>query len=155
LGKKIKFHGVIDRVDVDEERKQIVIYDYKSGQTKNVVTEINDGLHVQLPLYYEAVKNIFKDYNVAGAFLISLKNNSREHGIAKKAFNTKLFLITSSRSKSLLDGEDFDAIVDKAMNVTKEYIKEMYNGVFPANPKDCRASCGWRDICRYEYRKLT
>ena len=56
-GTKMKFTGVIDRVDCyeDEENLYLKIIDYKSGNMQFDFTKILNGLQVQLVVYMNAI----------------------------------------------------------------------------------------------------
>ena len=58
----IEISGKIDRIDISEVngKKVGIIIDYKYGQTEFKLTDLEDGLDLQLPIYILALKDAFK-----------------------------------------------------------------------------------------------
>jgi RecB family exonuclease len=55
-GRKVRLHGVIDRVDRDE-RGQLRVLDYKTGSSGLNPRDLIDGRRLQLPLYALAARD--------------------------------------------------------------------------------------------------
>ena len=54
FGRSVRFRGTIDRVDLNPDRKEYRIVDYKSGDKKVNYASLYYGLSVQLPAYLHA-----------------------------------------------------------------------------------------------------
>ena len=69
---KITFKGVIDKINYHEENGKInaIIIDYKTGNVKSTLDNINYGLNMQLPTYiYLVQKGLGNEYQVNGFYL--------------------------------------------------------------------------------------
>ncbi|KKL91438.1 hypothetical protein LCGC14_1894690, partial [marine sediment metagenome] len=88
----IEISGKIDRVDVSEVNgeKVGIIIDYKYGQTEFRLTELEEGLDLQLPIYILALRDLFGVVPVAAEFY-ALKT-SRKTGIYNRELIDKLKL---------------------------------------------------------------
>lgn len=65
---KIKFKGIIDKINYDE--KNTIIIDYKTGTINQTLDNINYGLNMQLPTYlYLIKKGLGEKYQVNGFYL--------------------------------------------------------------------------------------
>ena len=75
-GREISLSGKIDRVDtveLDDGRKAVLIYDYKSSDKEVHGEALNAGLQIQLPIYLVAVKQGMPDHILAGALYQPVK----------------------------------------------------------------------------------
>ena len=117
----IKFMGKIDRIDISNDGKRVLVFDYKTGSAdpyKGLDDDLIDrGRHLQLGVYSLAARALFRD--------------------ATSAFATYWF--TSSRGK-------IQFAPATSFNITNESIAERFregvtsivdginSGLFPANP---------------------
>ena len=74
----INFLGFVDKIKYLEKdnKMYIAIIDYKTGELKTDLDNINYGLHLQLPVYiYLTKKGLKKDVYVSGFYLQKILNN--------------------------------------------------------------------------------
>ena len=125
--------------------------DYKTGNsaTTRFQDKLLNGLSLQLPIYITAVqKLLLQDYTPIGGMLISTKLGERKQGLLDSQFNKTHFLMRKG-SKALLETEDMKQTIEATMKMIKNYVEKIRSGYFSAEPKDCKASCDYKDICRY------
>jgi ATP-dependent helicase/DNAse subunit B len=169
--KEIKIYGKIDRIDVGEKGRFIVI-DYKSGQgaMKIKAANIVDGLSLQLPVYIAAAKQLLQNrsyYSVPAAgmyYQVQDADNcqtkfvltNRESGRDLPGINVS---DKEKRKDDNLENElTFSEIIDNTLNHISIYIEKMGGGNFQhtASPKDpkCASYCSFKRICRKDTGKL-
>lgn len=147
----IHLGGRIDRIDCDDASKNFLVLDYKTGSsaTTKFQDKLLNGLSLQLPIYITAVqKLLLKDYTPIGGMLISAKSGERKQGLLDNQFNKTHFLMRKG-SKALLETEDLEQTIKATMEMIKNYVEKIRSGYFSAEPKDCKAKCDYKDICRY------
>lgn len=71
----INFTGIVDKISTLDN--YILITDYKTGAADANLENIDDGLHLQLPVYIYLIKNEFKDSKIVGFYLQKLINTKQ------------------------------------------------------------------------------
>jgi len=86
---KVTFMGVIDKMIHDEDKKYLVIVDYKTGFLHTNLFNMKYGIGMQLPIYLYLAKNDddFKNARVIGFYLQKIINNG---SLEKKKDSLKL-----------------------------------------------------------------
>ncbi|MDP6923609.1 MAG: PD-(D/E)XK nuclease family protein [Candidatus Scalindua sp.] len=160
-GKKggIEISGKIDRVDISEVdgEKIGLIIDYKYGQTEFKLTDLEEGLDLQLPIYLLALREVFNIIPVSAEFY-ALKS-SKKTGIYNKELIDNLSLNIKPMKKSLsVDSKEFNKILKEAENHILKYSKEISNGrieLAPANIDFCgEGNCDFANVCRIDKWRL-
>ena len=74
---EIKFTGFIDKIKIlkEEDITYVSIIDYKTGNVDTSLSNINDGLNMQLPVYLYLIKKEDNNVKVSGFYLQKLLNN--------------------------------------------------------------------------------
>ena len=75
---EITFMGIVDKIKYTKNQDYIIaaIIDYKTGNIKNTLDNINYGLNLQLPVYIYLVKNKeFSNLKIAGFYLQHILQN--------------------------------------------------------------------------------
>ncbi|MFH1654049.1 MAG: PD-(D/E)XK nuclease family protein [Pseudomonadota bacterium] len=140
--------GQIDRIDLTEDGARFMIVDYKSGKVESVMKKIEDGKHLQLPIYIRAANLLFYRNALAlGGVLASVILSEKKHGILLKNYNGIHYDI-STRSKTLTKDEDFERIIDNAFEHAGGYINKIREGEFVPNGADCPIYCKYEEVCR-------
>lgn len=71
-GRTVRFRGQIDRVDISDDGKRVVVYDYKSGSnfaySKLDSDPVKKGTKLQLPLYSKAVAQKYPDADIFASY---------------------------------------------------------------------------------------
>ncbi len=155
----IEISGKIDRVDVSEvngEKVGIVI-DYKYGQTEFRLTELEEGLDLQLPIYILALRDVFRVVPVAAEFY-ALKT-SKKTGIYNRELIDKLKLNIKPARKSLsVDNKEFNKLLKDAESHILKFSREIRKGrieLDPANIDFCgEGNCDFANVCRIDKWRL-
>ncbi|MBC8548451.1 MAG: exodeoxyribonuclease V subunit gamma [Candidatus Brocadiales bacterium] len=155
----IEISGKIDRVDISETNgeKIGVIIDYKYGLTEFKLTDLEEGLDLQLPIYLLALRDVFKLVPIAAEFY-ALKT-SRKTGIYNEELIDKLKLKIEPARKSLsVDNKEFNKLLGNAESHILKFSKEIRKGrieLDPANIDFCgEGNCDFANICRIDKWRL-
>ena len=155
----IEISGKIDRVDVSEVdgEKVGIIIDYKYGQTEFSLTELEEGLDLQLPIYILALRNLFGVVPIAAEFY-ALKT-SRKTGIYNEELIDKLKLNIKPTRKSLsVDNKEFNKLLKDAESHILKFSKEIRKGkieLAPTNIDFCgEGNCDFANVCRIDKWRL-
>jgi len=170
-GREINIYGKIDRIDVDEMGRFIVI-DYKSGQgaMKIRIADMLDGSSLQLPVYLAAAENILrKKYeNITPAagmyyqvqdidnckfkFVLINRDSGAELVGAKNVFLPNQEYFENGKELRLND------IIESSFTHILSYLNSMASGNFrhTSSPKNkrCTSYCSYNSICRKDTGKL-
>ncbi len=132
-GERYHLIGEMDRVDVNEATGEAVIVDYKRGKTRSLkVQEIEEGTHLQLPLYGAALKRLF-DLDPVAYVIYSIKG-----------------LKPSPVEKSKLGEETFHRLEELVLDYAGRYVSRIRKGEFRAKPVKCPDTCPFPAVCRFE-----
>ena len=144
----IALTGRIDRVDISSAGNTIALVDYKSGrEDKKLRSLIEEGKHLQLPLYAHAMKSLFPHYKTVALKIVSTQEPESENALILKELNKNQFGF-SPRSRSLITEEIWDELLETSMNYSKKYLLEMYQGHFaPEHLEQC-SHCPHQGVCR-------
>jgi ATP-dependent helicase/DNAse subunit B len=77
---KVNFMGFIDKIKYKKEDDIVLcaIIDYKTGSVETTLDNINDGLHLQLPVYIYLTKKLFNnEVKITGFYLQKIINNAK------------------------------------------------------------------------------
>ncbi len=136
LKEGIFLHGKIDRVDVDEESKEFIVIDYKTGGDLPSAKEVMAGRDFQLVIYAIAMEELFlRGYRPFQGFCYHVK----------KAKSKKLFEVLSPPPRSLQD--DWEALKKRTLNEVFSIVSEIRKREFAGTPENCYSSCELRAIC--------
>ncbi len=147
----IKLRGKIDRVDVNINSNTFEVIDYKTGSKKITVSEIEDGLSLQLPIYVWAAKSLLLNtlntsYEPEAMSIYSLKYVEQTFGKNR---------VSLSRKHNVNKTELINDYVEIALNHVKDSVKNIRKGNFPLTKfmekkeKICRF-CNYKTICRID-----
>ena len=148
----IALRGKIDRIDVDELTKTFEVLDYKTGNKKITVGEIEEGLSLQLPIYVWAAKTLLlekanENYESKSMSIYSLKYADEKFGKNRVSLTKK--------KKDVDLGAILNEYVDIALAHVKESVAGIREGKFPLtkfienNEKVCKF-CSYKAICRID-----
>lgn len=139
-GRALPFVGRIDRIDVDERRRLFFVVDYKrkrpSGARK-LVRDIEDGSHVQLPLYLAAAQTLIGGgFAAGGGALVYLEGDDKKE------------------ARETLDGDEYRGLWDTVVGNIDESVRAIERGDFSPRKEDACMFCSYKDLCRSDYRAL-
>ncbi|MBZ2174494.1 PD-(D/E)XK nuclease family protein [Schnuerera sp. xch1] len=140
---KIRFTGVIDRIDKYVDEDKYILIDYKnSAYSVKDIDQMKSGLSLQLPIYIltQKDKNIVAAmYGIIsnGEFKVKVGNIDEKHLVTKK-------------NKGALTAKGLEELLNISKTFIKTYIESISKGDFSVNPMECSSFCIYKDICRYE-----
>ena len=151
----MKISGQIDRVDIAAD-DTLIAYDYKlsKGAPRH---DIYEGRNLQIPIYLEALEQIFFPGEIAGGGYYTLRGGSdrRNTGLYRKEFNTKYLGLGAKNSIfSDQDWQQFRADVTKRI---WSFLDRMRAGQFTVEPSEGYKTCKFCDyvaVCRYEKYRI-
>jgi len=148
--------GQIDRVDVNEQEKVAVAYDYKLSQGAKL-EDIEAGRQVQIPIYLAALEQLFlPEFDLAGGGYYRLRGSGARlnQGMYRTQF-ADCTSVTSTRTK--LDEVEWQRIRDEVQKRVWEFIDGMRAGDFRVRPSQGKATCKFCDyapVCRYDTYRI-
>jgi ATP-dependent helicase/nuclease subunit B len=149
--------GQIDRVDVNEQEKVAVAYDYKLSQGAKL-EDIEAGRQVQIPIYLAALEQLFlPEFDLAGGGYYRLRGSGARlnQGMYRTQF-ADCTSVTSTRTK--LDEVEWWRIRDVVQRKVWEFIDGMRGGDFRVRPSQGKATCKFCDfapVCRYDTYRIS
>jgi len=147
-GGAIRIRGRIDRIDVDEARKQFLVIDYKTGSTKITGNQIKSGEALQLPLYILAVQSLLlPDYEPIGAVYHQLSDLSKKDGLLH-AERIPSFLDLHPRSSSIVPAAQWEPVMEKILDGVRDIVGKIRDEAFASHENACETYCPFQDICR-------
>ena len=148
-GRVIRVRGKIDRVDLDGEGRRALVLDYKTRASFDAGS-LELGTALQLPLYSYVLEKLM-GLEVAGAELYSVAKREKK-GFYREAF-LELFPGLSSR-RMILEEKAFHSLVDRALEFTRRFSREMEALKMPVRPRECSDHCPFPAVCRIQKWKL-
>jgi len=155
----VEVSGKIDRVDINEKEKTFKVVDYKLSGKKPSMSDLGEGLSLQIPLYLYASKKLLQlllneDYKPALAWIYSLKMgfDSIKPVEVKNSTSRKSYLQLSDLEKEALISS-YSEMIDTCIFKINEYVDKISTGVFNLSTledrenKICRM-CSFKTVCR-------
>lgn len=141
-GLESRVHGRIDRVDLlsEADQSRVRIIDYKSGNRISA-SEIQDRLHLQLPLYAMMLDG-FKLKDAANGKEIELSVGDIGFWYLKKSIGGY---------KSILKNDfNLEKMAEEYKEIILDLVRKIRDGEFKINPKipKCEEKCSMNEICR-------
>ena len=139
---QIRFHGVIDRVDVAPDGSLRLI-DYKTGGSGLTARDVGEGRRLQLPLYALAAEQVLGPGQAVDGYYWGIRQGAP----------SPLRLSKFSFPKDAPQHHGLRGAVDVALRHVNTYVQGIQSGEFaPAPPPDgCPAFCSARLFCwRYQ-----
>lgn len=140
---KIRFTGVIDRIDKYVDEDKYILIDYKnSAYSVKDIDQMKSGLSLQLPIYILSQK----DKNIVAAMYGIISNGE----FKVKVGNIDEKHLVTKRNKGTLTAKELEELLNISKTFIKTYIESISKGDFSVNPMECSSFCIYKDICRYE-----
>ncbi len=147
-GATISVRGKVDRIDINPKTHRMLLVDYKlKGKVGSIISEIEKGIHLQIPLYLLAARQVFTDYTLIGGILFDLYSVKRTYGMAHKSEGE--FLGIGSRIKTLLSPDDWDELLQTAERHATQYALQIQSGQFAITEHECEY-CDWKGLLPWE-----
>ncbi len=142
--------GRIDRIDAPDDGSCFTVVDYKTGRkVSSIIKKMKDGLHVQIPLYVEAVRRfLMPGATPVGGMLFSVRKPEDRHGFLKREYNDVHYSF-GRRSHSLLDDDAWEAALAESLETAAGLVAKIRSANFEVKPKTCPRHCDYEDVCRY------
>lgn len=143
----IHIRGTVDRIDINPDTKHLLLIDYKYSETKPIIGKIQQGTHLQIPLYLLASQSVFADFTILGGLLFDLKMQIRTHGMAHKS--AAGFLGIEGRPQSLTKEETWGELLQTAAAHAVHYAQQIRSGKTPIAEHTCEY-CDWEGLLPWE-----
>lgn len=149
----VQLRGKIDRIDVNENNNSFDVVDYKSGgiASKPKVTDLWDGISLQLPVYMHVAKTLIENQDE----IAILPNNI---GIYSLKYDKEIFghqRVNLKRGKPSLEEKVKlnNELIDSTKTKIKEYVQAISNGEFGLSQLEKREEkackyCDFGSVCR-------
>jgi ATP-dependent helicase/DNAse subunit B len=148
--------GQIDRVDVSEDGKRAIAYDYKLSQGAKL-NDMESGRQVQIPIYLAALEQLFvPGFELAGGGYYRLRGRGARlnQGLYRKMFED-CTEVTNHRVK--LDEVEWQRIRRAVNKRVWQFIDGMRSGDFRVLPSLGKVTCKFCDfsaVCRYDTYRI-
>ncbi len=148
--------GQIDRVDVNEDEKLAIAYDYKLSKGATL-DDIRSGRQVQIPIYLAALEQLFLpkfDLGGGGYYTLRGKGARLNQGLYRTAL-ADCTNVTSRYTK--FDDVEWQRIRREVTTRVWEFIDGMRGGHFRVKPSLGRHTCKFCDysaVCRYDAYRI-
>ena len=159
IDEKTILRGIIDKIIVNEEDKEIIIIDYKTGNTEFNKDHIQVGQSLQLPIYSLLVGRNYPEYSQLGIYIqnvldkvedidkaykligVSIGEEEQlrhlEHALDKSSKYIAGLTKTSKgykKSSKIISKDEFDEAIKESEDKIKETISKIRNGEFNISP---------------------
>ncbi len=150
---QLRLKGRIDRIDVSEDGKQFITWDYKTGSLQNFTSEVLKFKKLQIPIYLLAAQKMkeLEAIEPIASLALGLQDITYNQGLAQKDKSKSLRI--NGRSSSLLDENKWEIFWKEFEKNILDYFEKIYQGDFRPIPDPCSEFCEYRNICRYHERK--
>ncbi len=149
----IKIRGKVDRVDVGKD--YFTIIDYKTGKNISSLSDVINGLSLQLPIYLYVIEKVLANVNkavkpAAGIYYLLGTNVEEKVSIGNKELSGKAFL--KSKQTLLEDDTALHEVINNSIQYINNYVDAIAAGKFEITTEDkievsCR-HCKFIKICR-------
>ena len=146
----VKLKGKIDRIELNRNKNEYSIVDYKIGRSMPTKAEIDSGISLQLPVYLMAAKSLLK-YNFDEEFyplymnIYSLRMNVNDFG------KSKIYAARKSDDQAEINKQ----LISNTVDIIKTQVDKIADGEFHLSKWDNREKvvcryCKYKSVCRVE-----
>ncbi len=147
LADGVRVRGAIDRVDVDQDRRQAIVRDYKSGSFRPGYQAARwaQDRQLQVALYMLAVRELMGLEPVAGLYQPLRGPDLRARGMFLEGTSAGSCLVANDAR----DQERLCAELEQASTLAVELAERLRSGELVPSPPTCsRDGCAYPGICR-------
>jgi ATP-dependent helicase/DNAse subunit B len=143
----LRLRGRIDRVDLDPDRREAIVYDYK-GREATPGRGWEDKGRLQIPLYMRAVRDLLGLDSVGGFYLPLSARDQRPRGALLAEADPDLDCLSNDR----FTREELDELIASASRRAAQAAGEIRAGRLVSRPQTCApgGGCAYPGICRCE-----
>ena len=148
--------GQIDRVDVNEDERLAIAYDYKLSKGATL-DDIKSGRQVQIPIYLAALEQLFlPSFELGGGGYYTLRGKGAR--LNQGLYRTALADCTNVTSRYVkFDDLEWQRIRQEVATRVWEFIDGMRGGRFRVKPSLGKHTCKFCDysaVCRYDAYRI-
>lgn len=159
-----ELRGVIDRIDVQEEKGWFKVIDYKSGAATPKKEDLINGLSLQLPIYMLAAQQFLEEktgikYDPAYPEIYRLRFDDEKFGSApiathRKKIDYKKF--DDEKIEEMINHNE--ALMENAKAFITDYVEDITQGKFHLSELEDREKnvckyCDYMSVCRVKERR--
>ena len=149
-GGDILIEGQIDRVDVEKNKGQALVIDYKRSKREfNVRAKLKKGLEFQLPIYLLAVRQLL-GLEVVGAELRILRGAFKQEGLYRESAASLLGLHPHMK---VYDDLEFEGIFSRTEALVRQNLERLRRSDISVRSRSCEF-CSFSSVCRFEPWRL-
>lgn len=149
----LRLRGKIDRIDLSQDGRKMIVYDYKTGDTVDLSSKIREFKKLQLPFYLLAAQKMegLENREAIGAFAWGLKEMSRNQGLLRQEYAKEQGI--RANSKCVMKEEEWEGFWQAFEEKILDYHQAMFQGDFRTQPDPCNPYCDYQSVCRYHDKK--
>ena len=154
------FEGKIDKYLIDEENKNIIVIDYKTGNYNFSDKYLTYGCDLQLPSYIYLLENQYKGYKVTGSYIQSVcedLDKDKKHYLLNGITIDDVDIqnrINNNISKYIKSTKRTEDVFIEYYNIVKEKIDNAVNSIqrnyFKIEPLKIESKCDACTYCNYK-----
>ena len=148
--------GQIDRVDVNDEERVAIAYDYKLSQGARI-TDIEAGREVQIPIYLAALEQLFvPGYELAGGgyYRLRPRTSRLNQGLYRQMFANGTYVTGKNFQDEIVSQRIREVVRRRGW----QFIDGMRAGNFRVRPSLGKQTCKFCDysaVCRYDTYRIS
>jgi ATP-dependent helicase/DNAse subunit B len=148
--------GQIDRVDVSEDGKHAIAYDYKLSRGAKI-DDMESGRQLQIPIYLAALEQLFlPGFQLAGGGYYRLRGRGPRlnQGLYRKMLDD---CTDVSNHRVKLDDIEWQRIRREVSRLVWQFIDGMRAGDFRVKPSQGKVTCKFCDysaVCRFDSYRI-
>jgi RecB family exonuclease len=147
----VRIHGQIDRVDVTQDGRFGVVYDYKTGSRAWAAAKLEDEGKLQLQLYARALRDLWEIEPIGGLYYpLGSRDDPRPRGFVAGGIEATDVLDLARPDR--LEHEDVQETLDSGVSQARDRAAAMRGGEIGREPNGgrCPTFCRYQPICRLE-----
>jgi ATP-dependent helicase/DNAse subunit B len=146
---RLRLHGRVDRVDVDEHGSRAIVYDYK-GRAVDKPDDWLERRTLQLPLYMIAARELLDVEPVGGFYqpIGARPNDRKARGVLVDGADDAIDSVRGDRR----DADEVRELLDAVVGLALDAIAGIEAGAVQPRPLTCSrdGGCAHPSICRLE-----
>ncbi|HVS28405.1 MAG TPA: PD-(D/E)XK nuclease family protein, partial [Solirubrobacteraceae bacterium] len=147
LAGELKLRGRVDRIDIDSDRGELLVRDYKASRAPPVAAWGPDG-RLQVALYMLAARELLSLEPIGGLYQPLSGRDPRARGAVLAGARERVG--ADVMDNDALEPQEFAAVLEGARDRAVALARELHGGRIHPCPDTCRkgGGCRYPGICR-------